>query len=660
MWTEMLFNRSFEKVFPITYMTHAWFKGNDLRLGPDWSVEEWYHNAYEHSRWYAFPGKDAAPAITPDATYLIEQTPLYSLRLIQKEGGVHGTHCLVIDNFDDRPAGVAQDGKRIRAGRNYRFSGYFRAIDAPATAELCMYETQNAPDCAPFVRMSLGTIGTEGGFKEAVFSSGDYEGEATFAILVPGGSKVEIDAFSLMPTDSADGWRPDVIDAIKELKPSVLRFPGGNFGSFHRWTDAIGPQNTRTIEPSIMWGDLNYNDVGTDEFLSLCEMTGAAPMLLVNMYHPRKRYHFQSFPEITAYGGLQRHGQELTHVLDKEEGIETARKWVEYCNGDASTPMGQLRAENGHPAPYGVRYWEMDNEPWRWFTPGEYAEYVRRYAGAMRSVDPEIKIGICSYHTFSDVIEEILELCGDCVDFIADRMCEPYNIKRKTTIVQKYNETHKNRITYTDTEALQNRPLTLAPFTAAYYEENGIDFCTSRRTWIYALTMAGNLLHYERYGSLVGFMCFNNLCNTAGQSCIEVSKEETVFSAAGLLMKQMAHTQAAWPVEIEDYEPDSLRSIEVQAAYTIDRKGLVLNLVNKCDVDTEITLDLSEVLKVIGPADPSRMHASRVTLYAENGAVQETIKNHGNIREEREETETDATGPVRFSCPAFSFSEIVM
>lgn len=71
----------------------------------------------------------------------------------------------------------------------------------------------------------------------------------------------------------------------------------------------------------------------------------------------------------------------------------------------------------------------------------------------------------------------------------------------------------------------------------------GIDFCKSRPTWIYALTMAGNLLHYQRYGDLVRFMCFNNLCNTSGQSCIEVSKEKTILTASDILLQHIYLSQ---------------------------------------------------------------------------------------------------------------------
>lgn len=654
MWTEMFFNRSFEKAFPVVKGTYDWFGGNDKGLGNDWTTEEWYHSGYQHNRWYAFPGRDRPESITSDATFLTEITHGYSLKLSLQPGGVHGDHCLVIDNFDDRFAGVAQDGKYLRKGESYRFSGYLQLLEGHDTqAELRMYETSRSAGDDPLVCVALPSISREGGWVALEFSAGEFEGWATFALVISGGSKILCDAFSLMPVHSANGWRPDAVEAIRKLKPSVLRFPGGNFGAYHIWLDAIGPKNKRKPEPSVMWGDLNYNDVGTDEFLDLCKQTGAEPLLLVNMFHPSKQYFFQSFPEITQWGGLQRHGHNLDRIIDREEGIELARKWVEYCNGDTSTPMGRLRAENGHPEPYGVKYWEMDNETWRWFSKEEYAEYVKRYAEAMRSVDPTIQIGICSYHAYSDVIEDILEMCGESIDFIADRMCEPFNIKRKIAIVQQYNRTHEHQIYYTDTEALQNRELALAPFTKHYYSKHGIDFCQSRRTWIYALTMAGNLLHYQRYGDLVRFMCFNNLCNTSGQSCIEVSKEKTILTASGILLQHMARTKASRPLRIEGYEPDSLKSIEMQVSWDENRTCLVIHLVNKCDQATLVTLDFSLLNR--------RFSSFRSTLlYAENGAVQETIRSHNNIREETRYGSISCAHPCTFDAPAFSFSEIVL
>lgn len=165
--------------------------------------------------------------------------------------------------------------------------------------------------------------------------------------------------------------------------------------------------------------------------------------------------------------------------------------------------------------------------------------------------------------------------------------------------------------------------------------------------------MAGNLLHYERYGGLVQFMCFNNLCNTSGQSCIEVSKQESILTASGILLKWMSRTAAAWPLKIDGYEADSLKSVEIQAGWNSNRTELVLNFVNKCDQDTRVTLDFSGLGRSF-----SRFHTLR--LSADDGDIQETIRSHGNIKEEVSCGSFKSDTWQTFEIPAFSFTETIL
>ena len=110
-----------------------------------------------------------------------------------------------------------------------------------------------------------------------------------FSLFVTPG-KVLADAFSLKPENTRMGWRPEVIEGLKRVNPGVIRFPGGCFASFHDWRNAIGPMDRRVPEDSYFWGDVNYNDVGTDEFLQLCELLGCQAMLVVNLFHPGKNF----------------------------------------------------------------------------------------------------------------------------------------------------------------------------------------------------------------------------------------------------------------------------------------------------------------------------------------------------------------------------------
>ena len=653
MYAEMFYNRSFEKVCPITPETYDWFGGWDV-VGNDWSQQEWYHSGYAHPRWFACPAKDRPESITPDCTFLTEKAPFYALTVERVEGGVHGKHCLSIHNFEAfRMCGVAQSGKYLVAGRAYRFSGWLRNIgETPVRAEIRFYATSEDTFAGnPIAILPLGDISAEGNCCEATLDNEGFTGWATFALFITPG-RVLADAFSLMPTDALGGWRPDVINALKRVKPSVLRFPGGCFASFHDWRDAIGPRNSRKPEDSYYWGDVNYNDVGTDEFLRLCEALGCEAMLVVNFFHPDKRFYLNS-THAMGNPNLDAHGADLPGITDMDAGIECARQWVEYCNGDVSTPMGALRAKNGHPEPYNVRYWEMDNETFRWFPRDDYARTVIRYSRAMKSVDPNIQIGLCSYHDFRLQVEPMLEICGNDVDFLADRVCAPDNIAYKVGIVRKWNASHDHKLYYCDTEALQNRPNTLASFTAEFYEQNGISIREARRTWIYGLTLIGNLLNYHRYGDIVRFMCFNNLCNTSGQSCIEVAKERVMLPICGLLFEQMARSEAAWVLAIDGYAPDSLKSVEIQAAWNDDETKLIVCLVNKCDVDARVSLDFSALGHAFYSARARRMSAP-------DGRTQETMKSSGNITVEYDYTAPNMDGPNTYAIPAWSFTELVL
>lgn len=142
----------------------------------------------------------------------------------------------------------------------------------------------------------------------------------------------------------------EAVERLKGLGATVLRFPGGSHAEKYRWRDAVGPQRGGTTTQFTF---------GTDEFLRFCRELGAEPM-------------------ITANWGA---------------GPEEAAAWVEYCNGAATTPMGRLRAANGHPEPYGVRYWELGNENYNKVPAKTYADSLPAFARAMKGVDASIRLG---------------------------------------------------------------------------------------------------------------------------------------------------------------------------------------------------------------------------------------------------------------------------
>ncbi len=176
-----------------------------------------------------------------------------------------------------------------------------------------------------------------------------------------------IERFVLYPSDHIAGADPDVVRMLKESRLPILRWPGGNFVSGYHWEDGVGPQESRPTRPNWAWGGVEPNLFGTDEFIAFCRAVGCEPMICVN-------------------GG--------------DGTPEEAARWVEYCNGPVTSPMGAKRAANGHAEPYNVRYWEAGNELWgswqvHWTTPRGNADRYRAFHEAMLGADRSIVLYAC-------------------------------------------------------------------------------------------------------------------------------------------------------------------------------------------------------------------------------------------------------------------------
>ena len=162
-----------------------------------------------------------------------------------------------------------------------------------------------------------------------------------------------------------DGFRKDYIDALKELKVTNMRWPGGNFLMGYDWKDGIGPKDQRPVRINLAWGGTDNNHVGTDEWMKLNKSIGSENILAVNLG--------------------------LGSILD-------AAYLVEYCNYKKGTYYSDLRGKNGHPEPYNVRIWDLGNEvdglPWELGHKNaeDYVETAREAAKAMKAVDNTIKL----------------------------------------------------------------------------------------------------------------------------------------------------------------------------------------------------------------------------------------------------------------------------
>ena len=212
--------------------------------------------------------------------------------------------------------------------------------------------------------MTIRTLGSAYRKFPLSFQSRADSDDAQLEITGTGKGSFHIGAVSLMPADNIEGFRAEVIAALKQLHSGVYRFPGGNFVSAYEWRNGVGEMDKRPPIYDPVWHAVQPNDVGTDEFLTLCRLLGVDPYITVN----------------AGFGDAW-----------------SARELVEYTNGAVTTPMGKWRAANGHPQPYNVKLWGIGNEPWGDYQMGsmslpQFELKHNLFAKAMRKVDPSIKL----------------------------------------------------------------------------------------------------------------------------------------------------------------------------------------------------------------------------------------------------------------------------
>ena len=381
----------------------------------------------------------------------------------------------------------------------------------------------------PLATFALEPIGAQWVEREVEFKNTGHSGWATFALMLPPGTELMADDFSLLPSDHYHGWRPEIIEPLKEIGPPVLRIPGGCFASFYDWRDGIGPFSQSKPQPSYFWGGQNYNDVGVAELAMLAKAMGSEVMYCVNVFHPLKqKYEWHFGEENVRVPGP--HGFDFPQFTDIAQGAKEAANLVAYCNLPAgSHPMADLRASHGYKEPFGFKFWELDNEVHRWFEPDEYARAAIIYSEAMKAVDPSIKIGLVTYGErfgpdgkprvhYHDEESAMLEICGKHIDFLADRgpsskgyldqiigWMNDYNAKSSTSII--YCETEK--LFYEQHPDVENRVKPDGGYTKSFMFSK----------WFYAQKAIMDYMAYQRSGGDIDFVIFNNLANTHSQRC---------------------------------------------------------------------------------------------------------------------------------------------
>jgi alpha-L-arabinofuranosidase len=499
MWAEMLNDRGFEGVVPPAKWVY--YDGSPTVCDRQWDRGD---------HWVL----DAAGAFNG---------PKYA-RLTGQEGHV---------------VGLTQSGLSVKTGASYRFSGYLRSDQTNLRVEAVLKAPLPDGRFAELAMAQLPTPSSTWALCSAQLKATGTSDRAVFELRVVGKGTLWADKLSLMPAQNVEGWRKDVVEAIKAARPAVIRWggsavdPGG-----YRWKNGIGDRDHRVPFANVNWGRIDSNDVGIDEFCQFCAWVGAEPLVCVSF----------------------------------SDGPVSAADLVQYCNGGQETRWGARRAANGHAAPYHVKYWQLGNE-----LSGDDDAYVKKckeFIRVMRQADPDVAI-LSSFPS-----QKVLDRIGRDLAYVAPHhytrdlgACEA-DFKRLSRMIAKTPGCTHLRIAVTEWN-----------FTAG-------DWGLLRGKM---LTLEGGLLNARhlnlmcRYSNIVDIGCRSNMTNSFCSGIIGTNAAGLLKRPSYYVMKLYADHSLPIPLTVGNVP----HGVDVVTCADESRQRACVFAVNTRPEPVTLSLDLS-------------------------------------------------------------------
>jgi len=454
--------------------------------------------------------------------------------------------------------GIRQAGLGLVEGKQYQGYVWLKAADRPVSVQVSlMWRMGKSAD--DLQAIAIADVAGEYTRYPLKFTARAATDDATLSIKAIGGS-CYVGTVSLMPADNVDGMRADTLKLLKELDSPVYRWPGGNFVSGYDWKDGIGPRDRRPPRKNPAWRGVEHNDFGLDEFIHFCRVLDTEPYIAVN-------------------SGLG--------------GVKSAVEELQYANGAADTPLGKLRAQNGHPEPYRVKWWGIGNEMYGGWQLGhmpleKYVVKHNEFAEAMRAEDPAIKlVAVGATGRWSEVM---MQQCADHMDLISEhfyRQGRPglsSHVRQIPEAVRAKADAHRDYRRRFD--ALKGKDIRIALdewnfwYGPHVYGELGTRYFLKD-----ALGIAAGLNEYARQSDIIFMANYAQTVNVIG--CIKTSKTAAAFATTGLALKLYRHRFGVIPVEVTAASP-----LDVAAAWSEDRKTLTVAVVNatmqELNIDFEV------------------------------------------------------------------------
>ncbi|MGD8781988.1 MAG: alpha-L-arabinofuranosidase C-terminal domain-containing protein [Ignavibacteria bacterium] len=430
------------------------------------------------------------------------------------------------------------------------------------------------------------------------------------------------------PLADENGFRTDYIDAMKELKITNTRWPGGNFVMGYNWQDGIGPKNQRPIRINLAWGGVDNNHVGTDEWFQLNKAIGSENIVCVNLG--------------------------LSTIMD-------AVYWVEYCNYEKGTYYSDLRIKNGHKEPYNVEIWDLGNEvdgaPWELGHKNaeDYVKTGREAAKAMKAVDGSIKLvasGSSYYEPTGQWVEwnrKVLTGLGDMIDYISIHRYWEGSDDYYTYMGQSAMDfEEKITVTTAEIEAVKAMKGFKNPIYISF-DEWGV----FGKNFLSVLPIAQCFNSFLRHADVVKMANFTMLTSLLSTDPERGSFKTPLFSTFKLFSNNCLGNSIDTYIECDTFNTERYKGIpflDVTSTYSEETNTVFINVVNRHQ-DKVITTDIVSTSGTF----TGKAEASLLTV----DSLEEpfTYDKHEQYIPVIKEIDVDE-GKISYSFPAHSFTQI--
>ena len=300
-------------------------------------------------------------------------------------------------NHQERRTGIQNEGYfgiGVVKGEDYRFSVWAKAPKGKATISVQHNDQYSMGEHQEFVEQALDVTSAEWKKYEIMLKSPETQKKANLRIFLKGENPVCLEHVSLFPVNTfknrENGLRRDVAQALADVKPGLLRFPGGcivegtDLETRYQWKNTIGPVENRPLNQNRWEHTFDYRyypdyyqsyGLGFFEFFQFSEDIGAEPLPVLNV---GMACQFQNWDKECAHVPMDQLDPYIQDCLDL----------IEFANGDVNTTWGKKRAEMGHPEPFNMKYIGVGNEQWDTL----YYKRLTPFVKAIRAKYPNIKI----------------------------------------------------------------------------------------------------------------------------------------------------------------------------------------------------------------------------------------------------------------------------